>query len=138
MSVGGFDENFAGASYGDDYDFAIRLHEGGHRIVFDPSPELVHLQFQSGGLRLSASTARFSEFDKALSGWIFLLRHGRPGWRGYLLYHWVLRRTIFLKRNIVHCWRIPAAAYAVWRAFWVARAAVVNGPRSRFGKNAES
>lgn len=138
MAIGGFDENFKGASYGDDYDFAIRLHAAGSRIVFDPAPELIHLQTPTGGLRLSARTARFSEHDKALSGWIFLLRHGHDGWRLYLLWNWVLRRTVFLKRNVVHFWRLPIALYGVGKAYFSARRAVRAGPRSRFSGRPES
>ena len=37
LAVGGFDENFTGNSYGDDYDLAIRLDAAGYRIVFDPA-----------------------------------------------------------------------------------------------------
>ncbi|MBK0399750.1 glycosyltransferase family 2 protein [Limibaculum sp. M0105] len=132
MEIGGFDENFQGASYGDDYDFVIRLHDSGKKIIFDPSPELIHLQAKAGGLRLSVQSSRFSEHDKALSGWIFLLRHGQRGWRLYLLWNWVLRRTVFLKWNLVHFWRIPIAVFGLGKAYFSARKAVRAGPRSRF------
>jgi GT2 family glycosyltransferase len=132
LRIGGFDENFRGASYGDDYDFAIRLCQDNGRIVFDPAPELIHLQSPSGGLRLSSSTSKFSEADKALSGWIFLLRHGQQGWRRYLFVNWVLRRTIFLKRNIFRFWRLPLSTIGVIMAYFQARDVEKKGPLSRF------
>lgn len=134
MKVGGFDENFKGASYGDDFDFAIRLFQAGGVIVFDPTAQLIHLRAPAGGLRLSRNARRFSEFDKALSGWLFLLRHGQSGWKWYLLWNWVLRRTLFLKENTIRIWRWPLCVFGISSAYLGARHAVRLGPRSRFAR----
>jgi GT2 family glycosyltransferase len=132
MSVGGFDENFAGASYGDDADLVLRMHKAGMHVVYDPRAWLVHLLAPVGGLRLSDPENAFSEADRALSGWIFALRHGRGRVFWVLVYGWVLRRTLLLRRNVKRPWRWPSITVALWRSFRVASRAVRRGPRSRF------
>lgn len=133
LSVGGFDESFRGASYGDDYDFAIRLAEAGGRIVFDPKCALVHLRAPQGGLRFADTGNAFNDYERSLSGLIFTFRYGKQFklfW--YLLYHWVLRRTLFLKRNVLKPWRQPLVVWGLVRAWREARRTVAGGPRSRF------
>jgi GT2 family glycosyltransferase len=132
LCVGGFDEHFSGNSYGDDYDFAIRLVEAGGRIVFNPAPWLIHLGLPSGGLRLSDPSNPFSERDRVLSGWIFYLRHRESGLRYYLLYHFVLRRSLLLKRNVFRPWRVPKILWGLVSGYREARCLVRAGPMSRF------
>jgi len=127
--VGGFDENFRGASYGDDADLALRLHSAGERTIYDPRPWLVHLEEPMGGLRLSDPTNPFSEYDRCLSGLIFTFRHAGPREFWPLVYGWVLRRSVFLRRNLTRPWRQPAA---VWGLLWAtlgAWRAVRRGPQ---------
>jgi GT2 family glycosyltransferase len=132
FKVGGFDEGFRGASYGDDFDFAIRLAQAGGRIVFDPACELIHLKAPMGGLRLSDPRNNFTEKEKALSGLVFVLRHGRAYSSGSLFYRWVLRRTILLKRNVSAPWRLLSVTAGLISALWEARRIVARGPISRF------
>src|SRR5262249_40363129 len=136
LAVGGFDENFSGNSYGDDYDFAVRLHDAGFRTLFDPAARLVHLRAPLGGLRLSDGGNSFNETDRAISSWIFLLRYATArSWR-FLLYHHLLRKTVLLRRNMIRPWRqIPVWAGLI-RAFFEARRRVRCGPRSRFDTSA--
>jgi GT2 family glycosyltransferase len=134
LSVGGFDENFAGASYGDDADLVLRMQAAGMYVVYDPRPWLVHLLMPTGGLRLSDPRNPFSEGDRALSGWIFALRHGRGHVFWALVYGWVLRRTLLLRRNVVRPWRWPGILFALFHSFRVAGKAVRSGPRSRFSQ----
>ena len=131
LAVGGFDENFSGNSYGDDFDLAIRLDRAGYRPVYDPEAALVHLRVPMGGLRLSDAGNPFNEFDRALSSWLFILRHGN--WRSYpSLIHWhLLRKTVLLKRNVVRPWRQPAVWFGVIAAFFEAQRRLRSGPRSR-------
>jgi GT2 family glycosyltransferase len=132
LSVGGFDENFSGASYGDDADLVLRMHAAGLHVVYDPRPWLVHLMMPTGGLRLSDPRNQFSEADRALSGWIFALRHGRGRVFWALVYGWVLRRTLLLKRNAMRPWRWPRIMVGLVRSLRGAHKAVSRGPFSRF------
>jgi GT2 family glycosyltransferase len=133
LAVGGFDENFAGNSYGDDYDLALRLADTNARIVYDPSARLIHLKAPIGGLRASDSGNPFGERDKVLSGALMFFRHGRAGFRWNLFYNYVLRRSILLRRNIERPWRQPAAWLGTIAALWDAARRVRRGPTSRLG-----
>jgi GT2 family glycosyltransferase len=130
--VGGFDEAFHGAAYGDDYDFAIRLARSGGKFVYDPQAWLIHLQAPSGGLRLSDKKTEISEEEKIYPSILFLLKHNDPAWKWYLRWG-VIRRSVLLKVNVSQPWRQPRVWLGLWRAWRKARSAVLRGPSSRFG-----
>ena len=132
LKTGGFDENFCGNSYGDDYDLALRMAESGIKIIYDPEPWLIHLKSPIGGLRLSDATNKFSEKEKAVSLLIFLLRHGAPGFYIDLLWNHIIRKTILLRRNIVEPWRQPKVWWGLLSGLPEAIKAVKQGPVSRF------
>ena len=131
LAIGGFDENFSGNSYGDDFDLAIRLDRAGFRTVYDPEAALVHLRVPMGGLRLSDANNPFNEFDRRCRAGFSFLRHGN--WRTYpsLIHRSLLRKTVLLKRNVLRPWRQPAVWTGVIRAYFEARRRVRCGPRSR-------
>ena len=128
----GFDENFTGNSYGDDSDFALRLHKAGGRIVYDPTAALVHLSAPMGGLRLSDQTNSTSHTDRVLSGWLFYLRHSRPGYRWTVLRSQILRRTVLLRANVIRPWRQFGAWWGLIRGYFKARRRLRQGVFSRF------
>jgi glycosyltransferase involved in cell wall biosynthesis len=76
LGVGGFDENFCGNSYGDDYDLILRLHKLGYKSIYDPRPWLIHLRVPMGGLRMSDLKNKVNYVNTATGFWLFLLRHG--------------------------------------------------------------
>ncbi len=115
--VGGFDKAFIGNSYGDDYDLAIRLWKTGSRILYSPNPWLIHLQVPSGGLRMKDKKNQSSEFERAASSALFFFRHATFQWSWHLLYHHLLRKTVFRKDNVIHPWRQPAAWLGLFQAF---------------------
>lgn len=131
FAVGGFDENYEGNSYGDDYDLALRLNSAGFRIIYDPRPALVHLRIPVGGLRLSDPNNIFSEKSKALCSCIFFLRYVERPLFFTLLYKHVLRKTVLLRRNITRPWRQFRAWAGLFAAFAEARRRVKKGPFSR-------
>jgi GT2 family glycosyltransferase len=132
LAVGGFDENFTGNSYGDDYDLALRMFDRGFRFRYDPSAALVHLKAPMGGLRLSDPANAFDHSARAVCQWLFYLRHARPGYRLSMLWKHVLRKTVFLKANVVRPWRQWAAWRGLMAAYFEARRRLARGPVSRF------
>ena len=132
LSVGGFDEQFTGASYGDDYDFAIRLSDEGGRILYHPDPWLVHLRAPMGGLRFTDSTNQSSGRDRALAPLLFALRHGRRGSLRWTWYDGLLRKTVLLRDNVVNPWKQPAVLAGLFKALRPAWAAARSGAASRF------
>ncbi|MEA3211781.1 MAG: hypothetical protein QOE70_4838 [Chthoniobacter sp.] len=106
--VGGLDSIFAGNSYGDDYDLALRLRAARLRIVFDPTASVRHTRAPMGGLRLDDPCNPWSEADRYLSLWVFYFRHVPPKWRRWYLRDAILGKSLLLKRNFVRPWRWPA------------------------------
>lgn len=140
LAVGCFDERFGGASYGDDTDLALRLVEHGYHVVYDPAPVLVHLMASAGGLRLSAPTSSvFSGTDRVLSSAVFYFKHihhQRPEYRANYIVHHILRKTVLLRANVTHPWRLPGTALSLVRAIVKARALARSGHRCSFGERA--
>ena len=132
LKFGGFDENFRGNSYGDDYDIALRMAAGNARIIYDPEPWLIHLKSPIGGLRLSDQANVFSEREKAVCLFIFLFRHGARGYYLNLLWNHVIRKTVLLRRNVMEPWRQPKVWWGLLSAIPEAVKVVNHGPISRF------
>lgn len=125
LEVGGFDENFRGNSYGDDYDLILRLHQLGRHSVYDTNAWLIHLRVPMGGLRMSDLKNQVNYITTATGFWLFLLRHGNPTMYWHLFFHHVLRKTVLLKVNLQRPWRqlfvIPGLILAFFRAAWLLR-----------------
>jgi hypothetical protein len=134
LAVDGFDERFAGNSYGDDADLALRLHARKFGIVYDPDAWLVHVRAPFGGLRLTDRANTQDLVATAQGLWLFVLRHGHRGMFGRLVVGHVLRKTVLLRRNLVRPWRQPqvilATARGLWRAVGVAGPATADPHRS--------
>lgn len=140
--MGCFDENFVGASYGDDADLALRLAQAGFRIVYDPAPTLVHWIAPTGGLRLTASnrTIPFSYSERVTSAWVFYFKHiqGQPlGLKLFYLFHYILRKSMLLKDHVLRPWRQPFVAWGLLQAFLTAREASRHGHRFSFKQEGE-
>jgi len=138
LEAGGFDESFRGASYGDDADLVLRMAARGLGCAFDPRPWLVHLLAPTGGLRMSDRANGFSDYDRCLSGLIFLFRHADTAHFWPLLYGWVLRRSVLLRQNVVRPWRQPLVAGALIAAAADAWRAAHRGPISGIESGAEA
>ena len=51
IKAGGFDERFGGSAHLEETDLCLRIRKAGHKIVFDPKAELIHLKDIKGGCR---------------------------------------------------------------------------------------
>ncbi len=122
--VGGLDPAFAGNSYGDDYDLALRMHSAGMNIVFDPSASMQHTRAPMGGLRLDDPQNDYKEWEKYVSLWLFHLRHVPPKWRPWNFRQGILRKSLLLKRNALRPWRWPSVIWGLLRARAVAKRVV--------------
>ncbi len=56
--IGGYDENFIGTAWGEEYDFSLRLKEQGYIILYNPFASIFHLNTQTGGVN---NRSRFNE-----------------------------------------------------------------------------
>jgi GT2 family glycosyltransferase len=118
--VGGLDMVFAGNSYGDDYDLALRMRQAGLRIVFDPEISVEHTRAPMGGLRLDDPSNRYTEAEKYVSLWVFYLRHVPPAYRLWYIRTAVLRKSLLLKKNAFRPWRWPAILLGLLSAYIMA------------------
>jgi len=106
--VGGLDPVFAGNSYGDDTDLALRMRAADLRIIFEPSISVRHTRAPMGGLRLDDPLNPWSAADRYVSLWIFFIRHVPPRWRRWYLRDAVLGKSLLLRQNFRRPWRWPA------------------------------
>lgn len=114
--MNGLDMAFAGNSYGDDYDLALRMHRAGMQTVFDPLPSVEHTRAPMGGLRLDDPRNTYAEWEKYVSLWVFHLRHVPKKWRRWNFKEGILRKSLFLKRNALRPWRWPRVIAGLLRA----------------------
>ena len=126
--IGGLDPIFAGNSYGDDYDLALRMRAAGMKIVFDPEASVRHTRAAMGGLRLDDPCNPWSEADRYVSLWVFFLRHVPPPWRRWYLRDAILGKSLLLRRNFVRPWRWPAVMAGLLIGYRRARRAALIPP----------
>jgi GT2 family glycosyltransferase len=139
LELGCFDENFSGASYGDDSDLALRLIQKGYKIVYDPSPALIHLIAPMGGLRLSTSNRikSFSSSEKVVSSIVFYLKHihrNHRKLRFYYIYNYILRKSLFLRANVHKPWILPKVFLSLVWTFPKVKRSLGQGHKFSFKK----
>src|ERR1041385_2066784 len=81
VELGGFDENFVGAAYRFETDFALRVAAAGGRIWFEPHASIDHLKLSTGGLRSYGDHRTSASPFHSAGDYYFALHHRRPLWR---------------------------------------------------------
>lgn len=131
LSVYGFDENYTGNSYGDDFDLAFRLRAAGHTIIYDPKPWLIHLRAPAGGLRMSDKGNTFSFTEKAMSRCLFYVTYREPGWT-WPLFKNAIKTTVLTRTSMKTPMTLVQASVGFFRALSIASERQRAGVRSRF------
>lgn len=128
FALGGFDENFHGAAYRFEADFAERAFREGMRIVFDPEAGLAHLRAARGGTRRFRSHLRTLAPWHSVGRFYYCLVHCRaPGVLRYTLQESL--RTVAARDHLRRPWWIPLSAVAeLGGLLWAARLRL-GGPR---------
>jgi GT2 family glycosyltransferase len=128
LQIGGFDENFTGAAYRFETDFAMRVAAAGGRIWFEPGASLRHLQLSTGGLRSYGDHRTAPVPAHSVGDYYFALHHLPSFWR------YAARRVV---QNVgtrylaTHPWRIPGKLIGEWRGLVLARELHRKGRRLR-------
>ena len=115
IACGGFDENFVGAAYRFETEFARRILNRGGRIRFAPSASLKHLRSERGGTRSQGSHLTSADPVHGVGDYYFALLHG---WRVDVI-RYVFRRMIrevCTKFHLRHPWYIPVKLVGEVRA----------------------
>jgi len=118
LLIGGFDENFTGAAYRFETDFARRIIVAGGRIRYEPRATLQHLHLGSGGIRAHGDHRTSASPSHTTGDYYFALTHVRPFWpyaarrfRGNVINRWLL----------LHPWYVPLRVVAEVRGLFEAR-----------------
>jgi GT2 family glycosyltransferase len=126
LAAGGFDENFTGAGYRFESDFALRLIAAGGRIRFEPAATLRHLKLASGGLRSYGDHRTSPSPAHSTGDYYFAIHHRPPLWR-YALRR--MRKNIFTRFHATHLWTIPGKLVGELRGLMLARRMARRGRR---------
>jgi GT2 family glycosyltransferase len=126
LSIRGFDENFIGAAYRFETDFALRLVAAGGVIAFEPRASLRHLKLSSGGLRSFGDHRTTTSPLHAVGDYYFALHHRRDFWR-YAARR--LRRNVLTRFHAARPWFIPTKLVGEMRALILARRLARQGPK---------
>jgi GT2 family glycosyltransferase len=118
LAIGGFDENFVGAAYRFETDFALRLTAAGGTIWFEPGATLRHLKLASGGLR-SFGDHRSSPSPAHSVGDYYFAIHHRPPLARYAVRR--MKQNIITRYHLTHPWAIPTKVIGEVRGLMLAR-----------------
>lgn len=126
LELGGFDENFIGAAYRFEAEFAARFIRRHGPIHFQPAASIHHLAVPSGGTRQAAHHLRTSSPHHTAGAYYYLLRVRPRGWR----LAWFVRpfRSIRTRHHLHRPWWIPATLLAELRGMKVALGLHRSGP----------
>lgn len=127
LRVGGFDENYVGAAYRFETDFALRLAAAGGRIRFEPRASLRHLKLSTGGLRSFGDHRVTVSPAHAAGDYYFALHHRRGRFWRYALRRLV--HNVATRYHLVHPWMIPTKLIGELRGMALARKLARRGAR---------
>lgn len=126
-ALGGFDENFVGAAYRFEAEFASRYVRRHGKIRFEPQAIIQHLAIATGGTRAHGHHLRTAKPTHAVGAYYFLLRAKPPGWRKQMLIRPL--RAVRTRYHLCHPWRIPPTLLAEARGLLWARRLLRAGPK---------
>jgi len=126
IAIGGFDENFVGAAYRFETDFALRLSAAGGAIWFEPRATLRHLKLSSGGLR-SFGDHRSSPSPAHSVGDYYFAIHHRPPLARYMARR--MKQNVLTRYHLAHPWTIPTKLVGEVRGLLLARRLARGGRR---------
>jgi len=126
IGAGGFDENYVGAGYRFETDFALRLVAAGGKIWFSPEASLRHLKLSTGGLRSFGDHRSSPSPAHSAGDYYFAIHHRPPLWR-YAMRR--LRKNVVTRYHLAHPWAIPTKLTGELRGILLARTLARRGQR---------
>ena len=106
MQLGGFDQNFKGAAYRFEREFADRLLSAGHCIWYEPAALIRHLHFVSGGTRSKGDHLTSWNPRHPVGAYYYLFSSSRvsgPAWSAARR----LVRSVMTRHHLRKPWYIP-------------------------------
>jgi GT2 family glycosyltransferase len=118
LALGGFDENFVGAAYRFEAEFAHRYVARHGQILYEPRAIIHHLQVASGGTRAHGHHLRTLRPTHSVGAYYELLRTQRPGWLRQILLRPL--RAVRTRHHLRRPWWIPLTLVAELRGLLLA------------------
>ncbi len=120
LAVGGFDENFKGAAYRFDTEFARRVIQHGGKVLFSPKASLRHLRVARGGTRLIGNHLASADPIHGVGDYYFAFQQSR-GVERWKYIGTRLFREVRTRFHLKHPWYIPVKLTGEIRALCWAR-----------------
>jgi len=105
LKLGGFDENFVGAAYRFEAEFAYRYTCAYGPILYEPRAAIHHLQISTGGTRAHGHHLRTVRPTHSVGAYYELFRTHRPGWLQQIM--WRPLRAVCTRHHLRRPWWIP-------------------------------
>jgi len=136
LAIGGFDENFVGAAYRFESDFARRVIDAGGKIRFLGSAGIDHLRVEAGGTRSEGSHLKSASPLHGFGDYYYAFRHGH-GTEAWTYSLRRLFREVRTRFHLTHPWWIPVKLTGEVRALLEAWKAVKRPRKLRFEESSE-
>lgn len=127
VALGGFDENFVGAAYRFEAEFAFRYTRRHGAIHYTPDGLIHHLQASAGGTRAHGHHLRTVKPGHSVGAYYYLLRTRQPQWWRQALIRPL--RSVRTRHHLLRPWWIPLTLLAEARGWWAALRLSRAGPR---------
>lgn len=127
LALGGFDENFVGAAYRFEAEFAHRYVATHGAIRYEPEAVIDHLAVASGGTRAHGHHLQTLRPNHSVGAYYYWLRTRRSGWLRQMLVRPF--RAVRTRHHMRRPWWIPLTLLAELRGFILAMRLSSSGPR---------
>lgn len=128
LASGGFDENFRGAAYRFEREFADRILDAGGKIWYEPAALIHHLHHASGGTRSRGDHLTSWNPRHPVGAYYYLLRSARVRRRAWQAFA-RLFASVATRHHLRKPWYLPVTLFSeiagLFWAVWLARI----GPR---------
>jgi GT2 family glycosyltransferase len=111
VGLGGFDENFKGAAYNFEREFADRLLESGHSIWYEPTALIRHLHHSSGGTRSKGDHLTSWNPRHPVGAYYYLFVSPRVKWRAGKAFK-RLFKSVITRHHLKSPWYIPVTLFS--------------------------
>jgi GT2 family glycosyltransferase len=127
LALGGFDENFKGAAFNYEAEFASRYVKRYGPIYYEPSAIIHHLMAQRGGTRAHGHHLRTLKPTHSVGAYYYLLKAKPPQWVRQVLYRPF--RSVRTRHHLRHPWWIIPSLLAEIGGFFWALKLLFTGPK---------
>ncbi|QDV82990.1 glycosyltransferase family 2 protein [Planctomycetes bacterium TBK1r] len=131
LSIGGFDENFQGAAYRFETEFARRLEKAGGALRFLGTAGIDHLRVEKGGTRIAGDHLTSASPRHGIGDHYYAMLHAESAAEAATYCARRIFREVRTRFHLTHPWWIPVKLLGEVRAYLAARRLASQGPVGR-------